>query len=103
VSIQAQDSVLRLNRLQGLRTKYQGITAKERNPKRMEQVLDFLFMRPVLSVRQLEKGLGITFPAAQRYIEKLVDAGVLHEMTGHARNRIFRADDIIRLLEGVGD
>jgi Fic family protein len=100
VSIQAQDSVQRLNQLEGLRRKYQTIAGRERNPKRMEQALDFLFMRPVLSVRQLEHGLGITFVAAKRYMEKLVEAGVLEEITGYARNRIFRADEIYRALEG---
>ena len=101
VSIQAKDSVLRLDRLQGLRTKYQAIVESERNASRMEQVLDFLFMRPILSIRQLEDGLAINFVAAKRYVEKLVIAGVLHETTGYSRNRIFRADEILKAVEGM--
>lgn len=101
VSTQAQDSVHRLNKLEGLRTKYQVIAKAERNPRRMEQVLDFLFMRPVLSIRQLESELGITFMAAKRYIEKLAQAGILKEVTGHARNRIFRAEEIYKALEAT--
>lgn len=101
VSTQAQDSVRRLNKLEGLRTRYQGIADDMRNPRRMEQVLDFLFSRPVLSVRQLEKGLGITYATAKSYIEKLVEAGVLKEVTGYARNRIFRADEIYKALEEI--
>ncbi len=103
VSSQAQDSVRRLSKLEGLRTTYQAIAERERNSRRMEQVLDFLFMRPVLSVRQLEKGLGITYPAAKRYIEKLVEAGILQEVTGYARNRVFRAEDIYKAVENIGD
>jgi Fic family protein len=101
VSLQAKDSVVRLERLQGLRTKYQAVAESGRNSERMEKVLDFLFMQPILSVRQLEKGAGLNFLAAKRYIEKLTDFGILHEVTGYSRNRIFRADEILKALEGV--
>jgi Fic family protein len=101
VSLQAKDSVVRLERLQGLRTKYQAVAESGRNSERMEKVLDFLFMQPILSVRQLEKGAGLNFLAAKRYIEKLTDVGILHEVTGYSRNRIFRADEILKALEGV--
>jgi Fic family protein len=103
VGIQARDSLVRLDRLQGLRTNYQTIIESERNQGRMEQVLDFLFMRPILSVRQLEEGLGINFVTAKRYIEKLVTSGILQETTGYARNRIFRADDILKAIEGMDE
>jgi predicted transcriptional regulator len=88
-----------MNRLQTIRTTYQAIADTERNRKRMEQVLDFLFMQPVLSVRQLQTFLNISFPIAQRYIDRLVDAGVLQEVTGQSRNRIFRANEIFQALE----
>ena len=37
--------------------------------------------------------------AAKRYVEKLVDANVLQETTGFARNRVFRANEIFEALE----
>jgi Fic family protein len=101
VSFQANDSVVRLNRLQTMRTTYQAIADTERNRMRMEQVLDFLFMQPVLSVRQLQTFLNVSFPIAQRYIDRLVDAGVLQEVTGQSRNRIFQANEIFQALEGL--
>lgn len=101
VSLQARDSVMRLERLQGLRVKYQAIVESSRNSARMEKALDFLFMRPILSVRQLEAGLGVNFVAAKRYIEKLVSAGILQEATGYSRNRIFRATEILKALEDM--
>jgi Fic family protein len=101
VSLQAKDSVARLGRLQGLRAQYQVLVASERNPKRMEQVLDFLFMRPIISIGQLQDGLAINFVTAKRYVEKLALAGILHEATGYSRNRIFRADEILKAVEGT--
>lgn len=101
VSLQARDSVMRLERLQGLRLKYQAVVESSRNSARMEKALDFLFMRPILSVRQLEAGLGVNFVAAKRSIEKLVSAGILQEATGYSRNRIFRATEILKALEDM--
>ena len=92
---------MQLDRLQTIRTIYQPLVDAERNVKRMEQVLDFLFMQPILSVRQLQMFLGVSFPIAQRYIDSLVSAGILQEVTGQARNRVFRANEIFQALEGL--
>lgn len=101
VSTQANESLTQLNRLQAIRTNYQPLVDAERNSKRMEQVLEFLFMQPILSVRQLQTFLGVSFPIAQNYIDRLVRAGIVHEVTGQARNRVFRADEIFQALEGL--
>jgi hypothetical protein len=60
-------------------------------------------MRPVLSIRQLENELGTTFSVAKRYVEKLVQAGILKELTGFARNRIYRAEEIYKALAQTGE
>ncbi|MBN1365539.1 MAG: hypothetical protein JW976_12085, partial [Syntrophaceae bacterium] len=54
---------------------------------------------PVLSVRQASEGLRIPFKTAQAYLMKLVQAGVLREITDHVRNRIFQADEILRAVQ----
>lgn len=95
VSEQSRDGVERLHMLTGIRAAYQHLVESSRNPARMSLVIDFLFTRPILSVRQLSDGLGIPFKTALDYLAKLTDAGVLREITGHARNRIFRADEIL--------
>ena len=41
------------------------------------------------------------FKTARKYIEELVQAGVLREMTGYARNQIYRADEVFRALDKV--
>ena len=100
VSEQARESVFRMERLQEIRVKYQPIVERDRNSLRMAAVIDFLFSRPVLSVRQTSEGLGIPFKTAQAFLLKLVQAGVLREITGYARNRIFQADEILRAVQG---
>jgi len=101
VSEQARDSLVRMERLQAIRLKYQSIVDMDRNPERMTAVVDFLFTLPILSVRQAADGLGIPFKTARDYLAKLVQAGLLREITGYARNRIFQADEIFKVVQGM--
>jgi Fic family protein len=101
ISEQAREDVWRMDRLQNLRVKYQALVEADRNPQRMASVVDFLFSRPILSVRQAVDGLAIPFKTATDYLAKLERSGVLREITGHARNRIFEADEIMRAIQGI--
>ncbi|NJC97470.1 MAG: Fic family protein [Anaerolineae bacterium] len=99
ITTQTQDSVFRMNRLQGIRTHYEELVHADRNPGRMTAVIDFIFSRPILTVGQLETALDMPYMAAKRYVDKLVKAGVLKETTGYARNRIFMAHEVFQALE----
>lgn len=101
VSAQAQDSIFRMTRLQGIRTRYEELAQADNNPQRMSAVIDFLFSRPILTLRQLETALDIPYMAAKRYVDKLVEADVLKETTGHARNRVFMAYEVFHALENT--
>ncbi len=101
ISEQAQKDVFRMDRLRGIRVKFQAIAERDRNPVRMAAILDFLFARPIFSIRQLANGLGIPFKTAQNYIQKLEQAGVLRESTGYARNRLYRSDEILKAIQGI--
>lgn len=101
VNEQAQDSVFRMTRLEGLRREYQERLETGRNSARMASVIDFVFSRPILTLRQMEVALEMPYMAAKRYVEKLVEAGVLRETTGYARNRVFLAHEVFRALERV--
>lgn len=101
ISAQAQDSIFRMTRLQGIRTQYEELVQADNNPQRMSAVIDFLFSRPILTLRQLETALDIPYMAAKRYVDKLVEASVLKETTGHARNRVFMAHEVFHALENT--
>ncbi len=100
VSEQARDGVVRMERLQAIRLKYQPVVDVDRKPERMAVVVDFLFSRPIFSVRQVAAGLGLPFRTTETFIERLVQAGILREITGYARNRIFQADEILSAVQG---
>ena len=101
VSVQAKDSVARMERLEAIRTRYQPVVASEKNAERMGAVVDFLFGRPIFNAKQLAEGVNMPFKTARQYIEKLFQAGIVREVTGYARNQIYRADEVFRALDNV--
>jgi len=61
-------------------------------------VLEHLFARPIVSVNEVKDLIGTTYPAANTLVEKLVELGILEEITGQARNRKFRYGPYVRLF-----
>jgi Fic family protein len=101
VSAQAQDSLVRMQRLEAIRVRYQTWVESDRNAERMGAAVDFLFTKPILSAKQLAGSLVMPFKTARQYIEKLAKAGILREITGNARNQIYRADEIFSALDNI--
>jgi Fic family protein len=99
VALQSRDGVVRVGRLQDLRELYRDRLQGARVPARLLQAVDLMFAQPVLSVRQVEAGVGVNFSTAQRYVDQLVDLGMLREVTGQARNRVYRAEEVLRGIE----
>ena len=99
VSTQAQNAVVRAGRLQELHSRYRMQFQTARAAARLLQVVDMLFAQPVLTVRQVERALGVNFPTAQRYVNRLEEAGLLRETTGRARNRVYQADEVPQVIE----
>lgn len=62
------------------------------------RVLDRLYERPIVSVNDVQEIIGQTYPAANKLVSRLVDANILEEFTGQARNRAFRYHRYIALF-----
>jgi len=99
ISSQSLDAITRIERLEQLRSAYRERLRTERAAARLLQTLDVLFERPILNIRQLEAALNVPYRTAQRYIERLEEIGILREVTGRARNRLYRVDEILQILE----
>ncbi|WP_189382904.1 Fic family protein [Gemmobacter nanjingensis] len=71
---------------------------KLRQRSSASETLKLLPFCPVLSVRTLMELLSVTAKAAGEGIDRLVDARILEEITGNARNRIFISRDVLRII-----
>ncbi len=62
------------------------------------RALDLLPHYPVITVKRLAEGLGVTFRAADTAVHLLRDAGILTERTGYRRNRLFAATEALSVI-----
>lgn len=62
-------------------------------------VLQFLFKKPVVHVNEVKEITKSSFKSANDLVSDLVNAGILKEMTGQNRNRIFVFDQYLKMFE----
>lgn len=58
-----------------------------------------LIERPVLTVSAAKRQYDVSFPAANNAVARLVELGLLTEITGKDHDRVFRSDQVVRILE----
>lgn len=63
------------------------------------RVLESLYERPIVSVNELSERLALTPAAANSVVSRLVELGLLVEITGNRRNRRFRYDPYVALFD----
>jgi Fic family protein len=70
-----------------------------RRDSAVHRVADLLIRHPVFNARLLERELGITTGNARRYIDPLAEAKIIVEFTDRARNRAWRAPEVLDALD----
>jgi Fic family protein len=99
VRSQAEDASQRITRLQALRLTYHDQFAADRSRVNLQRMVDYLISTPITSITQAQENLEMgSYTTIQRYIEKLAALGIVREVTDKSRNRIYRADQIIKVL-----
>jgi len=67
------------------------------------RLADMLFMRPYVSARRLQEDLGVSFPTAQKAIDLLVRKGLLAEISGRQRGRLYFSEALFHAVYGDND
>lgn len=63
------------------------------------RLLDYLFEHPITSIRRVERFVGCTYVTAARLVEDLGRLGMLEEITGQKRNRLYRYKPYVDLFD----
>jgi Fic family protein len=63
------------------------------------RIADLLLRQPVLDSPTIARELSIPPQNAVRVLQPLLDAGVLSEFTGHRRNRMWQAREVLDALD----
>jgi Fic family protein len=98
VSAQATETA---RRILELREKHRALIAEHlgRAAGNGHRILEHLYKRPIISVKEVRSVTGTSNPAANQLVQKLVEQGIVNEITGRKRNRRFRYESYIRLFE----
>lgn len=73
----------------------------ENSGGRATKLLEHLFMRPAVNVNQVREVLGVSFANANKVVERFTEHGILTEVTGQARNRVFLYSPYVDLFSRI--
>jgi Fic family protein len=82
-----------------LRNEVEGkIICMGRRAKNGQRLLTTLYRRPMINTAAVSKELGISQVSADQLVKSFVDAGILKELTGFKRNRLFQFSRYFKLF-----
>jgi Fic family protein len=96
---QSEDAISRAKLLLNLRQVFRERMQVARRSALLMTLIDELFAVPALTIQATAKRLKITPRSAQQNIEKLQEAGIIQEMTGQKRNRVYCALEVVRVID----
>ena len=96
----ASDGINTFKNIVSLRQRYETkIMTLGARAKNAQRLLLYMFSRPVLNNKIVEREFHISFNSANRLIKSLTDLGLLEEITGYSRNRLFVLKEYLDLFK----
>lgn len=96
----ADEAVKSSNKIINLQTENNAkIDKAYRKSSKIAFVHDKLFNRPIVSIKDIAKMMDVTFPTANDICMKLLELGILREITGKARSRMFAYKNYLDILK----
>lgn len=62
------------------------------------RIFGALRARPIANISDLAMGTGVSYPAAAKTVESLATLGIVRELTGRRRDRLFAYDRYVAIL-----
>ena len=63
------------------------------------KLLALLFRQPLVNIKRVTQEVDVSFPTASKLVKGFEELGILRELTGRARSRIFRYDPYLELFD----
>jgi Fic family protein len=100
VTEQSNDAVSRSRHLLELLRDYSQLAREKHLPPTAGQLVELIFMKPVLNAKTAQELLKVSYPSAQYALASLENAGILTEITGRKRAKAYAAKEILKALDG---
>ncbi len=95
----AQEASETAGKLFELREEHRSIVLDNNLGQNGLMLLSNLFQRPLVNINLVASLLGSTFPTASRLVSSFEELGLLREITGQKRSRMFRYEPYLALFE----
>lgn len=92
----ADATLTRCDQLRSLRDDYMKRVTAAGGSIRLHDIVEDLFRSPVMRVADLPARLGVTYPTAKADVDRLVNAGIVAEMSGTSARTVY-AQEIFRI------
>lgn len=100
VTEQSEDAVARSRHLLELLRGYSQLAREKHLPPTAGQLVELIFMKPVLNAKTAQEFLKVSYPSAQYALISLENVGILTEITGRKRDKAYSAKEILKALDG---
>lgn len=86
-------------RILKLQKGYLGKASQEKNKKRLTLLIEELFQNPYIMLKKAAGLTKVAFNTAKSDMKDLARLGIVREVTGQRRNRVFCAEEVLKSLE----
>lgn len=100
VRTEAFDTTARINSLHGLQRKWRERLVGGGSSNLPFRLSDTLFEVPYITIPRAAKLLDVTYSGAKRAVDRLVNAGILSQLTRSSYNKIFLAEEVLDIIKG---
>lgn len=96
---ESEEAVRRTQAILDLRNSYRAKMESVGASAQALRIVDDLFVTPAVTISGVAKRLKASYPTAELLVRKLVKAGILKSDNIRRRNRVFRATEILKLVQ----
>lgn len=98
VAAQSQHATESARRIIDTREKYRLQLQSDNKTRGYTGLIDFIFVAPYFSLSQAQEALNSSYNTAKKAVGILENMGLVEEITGQTRNRIYVARELLNLL-----
>lgn len=97
----AQEATSTTRKIVNLREEHRALVAEKlgRGPAKNLQVLEMLYLRPIISVNSVIEVTGLSYANANKLVKDFCGLGLIVEITGQRRNRRFSYEPYLDLFK----
>lgn len=98
---QSKDAISDAKKILDLHAEYiEKLEKTKKIPSSAHRLIDEIFLNPVISISGLSKKWKLPFNSVKTGVLRLVKIGILKEIKGRKRNKLFIASELMQLLSG---